>query len=99
MSRPRTQVSQQRPSPSSINGLIAESVSDGRSGRALPLRAAPQQLQGPPVSPAETRQTASPPPCFRGNGGGRLPPAVSHEDFEEALKRLRAGSVAQTASF
>ncbi len=34
-----------------------------------------------------------------GNGRGQPTPAVTHEDFEEALSRLRAGSVAETASF
>jgi transitional endoplasmic reticulum ATPase len=36
----------------------------------------------------------------RGNGRDAEPAsAVTHEDFEEALERLRAGSVAETASF
>ena len=34
-----------------------------------------------------------------GREGGDAGPAVTHEDFEEALARLRAGAVAETASF
>jgi transitional endoplasmic reticulum ATPase len=34
-----------------------------------------------------------------GREGGEAGPAVTHEDFEEALARLRAGGVAETASF
>ena len=33
------------------------------------------------------------------DGGDEAAPAVTHEDFAEALSRLRAGSVAQSASF
>lgn len=34
-----------------------------------------------------------------GTGDGAAGAAVTHEDFEEALARLRAGSVADSASF
>jgi transitional endoplasmic reticulum ATPase len=55
------------------------------------------------MSPADLKalcQEAALVAMARANGDGPEPAsAVAHEDFEEALRRLRAGAVAETASF
>ena len=77
--------------------------------RSAPMRTAGVRVEEPPgrpdpMSPAALKSLAQEAALVAmartgGAGAADVSPAVTHEDFEQALARLREGALAETASF